>query len=242
MKHLSLVVWLCFTCRLAVGGEHEASNVEEGAVFKEGVGILLHEVTREAIGLTMLDVGETTLNDVLPFTAQIYREAGEGSQNAGERPGFAYASAILPASSTKGLVQTTNVTVTFDELTATGALIRVDETMEAATGQRELIVEIPDAPAALKIGDFVQATLHKGQRDQVVVLPHQSILNTADRSYVFVRNGGALLRTPVTTGLQQGDQVEILEGLYAGDEVAATAVETLYLIELRATKGGGHCH
>ena len=57
-----------------------------------------------------------------------------------------------------------------------------------------------------------------------------------------VQNGDHLLRTPVTTGVENAEHVEITDGIYVGDVVATHPVETLYLIELRATKGGGHSH
>jgi len=39
-----------------------------------------------------------------------------------------------------------------------------------------------------------------------------------------------------------GSWVEIVDGLLAGDAVVTKPVQTLWLIELRATKGGGHSH
>jgi multidrug efflux pump subunit AcrA (membrane-fusion protein) len=60
--------------------------------------------------------------------------------------------------------------------------------------------------------------------------------------FVYVLNGEAFLRTAVTTGARRGEFTEITDGLYSGDQIVVRPVETLYLIELRATKGGGHSH
>ncbi|MBL8992520.1 MAG: hypothetical protein JNM63_04215, partial [Spirochaetia bacterium] len=60
--------------------------------------------------------------------------------------------------------------------------------------------------------------------------------------FVYVENGKRLLRQEVKSGRQSAGQIEILEGLYSGDRVAVKPVEWLYLIELRAVKGGGHSH
>jgi hypothetical protein len=46
----------------------------------------------------------------------------------------------------------------------------------------------------------------------------------------------------VRTGAESSEYIEITDGLYAGDIVVSNPVEMLYLIELRATKGGGHSH
>ncbi|MBK9991892.1 MAG: hypothetical protein IPP19_14495 [Verrucomicrobia bacterium] len=51
-----------------------------------------------------------------------------------------------------------------------------------------------------------------------------------------------MLRTAVKPGANDGEYIEILDGLYAGDVIATAAVEQLWLTELRLTKGGGHSH
>ena len=73
-------------------------------------------------------------------------------------------------------------------------------------------------------------------------MPRSAVLETAAGKFAFVQNGDYLLRTPVTVGAENAEYAEITGGIYAGDVVAANPVETLYLIELRATKGGGHSH
>jgi hypothetical protein len=42
--------------------------------------------------------------------------------------------------------------------------------------------------------------------------------------------------------METPDRVEVSGGLYEGDTIAVRPAERLYLIELRATKGGGHSH
>ena len=76
----------------------------------------------------------------------------------------------------------------------------------------------------------------------VTVIPSAALLRTIQGTYVYTVNGDAYYRTAVTTGGSAGGKIEITDGLYAGDQVVAKPVETLWLIELRATKGGGHCH
>jgi multidrug efflux pump subunit AcrA (membrane-fusion protein) len=78
--------------------------------------------------------------------------------------------------------------------------------------------------------------------DPVTVVPREALLRTAEGVFVYVANGPAYLRTPVVTGAEDGSHVGIVDGLYAGDVVVTRAVEALWLIELRATKGGGHSH
>ena len=67
-------------------------------------------------------------------------------------------------------------------------------------------------------------------------------LRFATGTFVYVLNGEYYLRTAVKTGVRSGEFIEISDGLYPGDVVVATAVEQLWLTELRVTKGGGHSH
>jgi multidrug efflux pump subunit AcrA (membrane-fusion protein) len=55
-------------------------------------------------------------------------------------------------------------------------------------------------------------------------------------------NGEAYQRTAVKTGAEADGLVEITDGLLEGDSVVTKPVESLYLVELRAVKGGGHSH
>jgi hypothetical protein len=68
------------------------------------------------------------------------------------------------------------------------------------------------------------------------------VLRTATGTFVYVRTGEFWRRTTVEPGADDGNFVAIANGLAAGDVVATTAVEHLWLTELRLTKGGGHSH
>ena len=67
------------------------------------------------------------------------------------------------------------------------------------------------------------------------------MLSAADGDYVYVVNGKHLTRTKVKTGGAFEGFVEIVDGLYAGDSVAAKAVNSLWFVELSALKGGKPC-
>ncbi|MCE9613921.1 MAG: hypothetical protein K8T26_06560 [Lentisphaerae bacterium] len=214
-----------------------------GAEFKEGRGIIVSEATKAAIGLTVTDVGEERLTTDVRLVGQVYRTAGEVSQNRGERPGFAHASAMVSEAGAREWESYRDIAFDLQGGVVTGRVCAVDRTMLAAGLQQvDLLLEIPDPGRTLKIGSFVPARPLDHRTSPVMVVPRAAILRTAQDTFVYVHNGDAFLRTPVTLGVQGADAVQIVDGLYEGDAVAASAVETLYLIELRATKGGGHCH
>jgi multidrug efflux pump subunit AcrA (membrane-fusion protein) len=98
--------------------------------------------------------------------------------------------------------------------------------MAAATGER-FPVEISLAnPGNLKAGMTARATLELAAPEGVVV-PAAAVRTDSGQSYVFVVKGGVVERRPVTLGLRNEEQVVVLQGLQAGEEVAVSNVGVL---------------
>ncbi len=81
-----------------------------------------------------------------------------------------------------------------------------------------------------------------GSAADPIVVPQSALLRTSEGTFVYAVNGDAYFRTAVKVGTEADGWVEITDGLLAGDAVVTKPVQTLWLIELRATKGGGHSH
>lgn len=229
----------------AEGEEGHAHEEEEpGASFKEGKGIKLSDEARKALEISVAEVASKRLNPSVKVTAQIYRTAKEIGGSS-EKSGNAYASAFVDGHVAKLLKPGEAITVTIPSVPAPaqGILKKVDTSLVTSTDKAEVIAEVPDSENRLKMGEFVMVTLpESGASEEVVAVPLSAVLDTAAGKFAYVQNGDFLLRTPVKTGPVTDDFVEITEGLYEGDTIAVTGTESLYLIELRATKGGGHSH
>lgn len=232
------------------GDHHDHDESAESASFAEGRGISLIDETRRAIGLRLVPVEERDLRPLLPVEAQVYRSAAEASRSAvssqspAERSGFAYAAAFLPPAAAARLRPGDTASLRAPGGSSLeGTLWRIDPSSGAALAHVEAIIEIPDPSASLPVGAFLSGSLaESGGVRRVTAVPRSAILTTSSGTFAYVDNGGFLLRTPVSSGPGDDAFVEITDGLYPGDTVAASAVETLHLIELRATKGGGHSH
>ncbi len=111
-----------------------------------------------------------------------------------------------------------------------------------ALGDAEVVVGVTNARAHLKPAEFLAAIIQLPRDELVVVVPKSALLRAADGTFVYTVNGNAYCRTAVKTGAEAEDVVEVTNGLFAGDSVVTKPVEKLWLIELRATKGGGHSH
>lgn len=119
-------------------------------------------------------------------------------------------------------------------------LVQVDRSAARASSFVDLVFELTDgAPHAT--GDFVELAL---DRAPVVALavPRSAVLDGAAGAFVYVVGDGAYRRTPVQTGVRGRAFVALTAGVRAGDRIVTTAVDQLWLAELRLTKGGGHSH
>ena len=101
---------------------------------------------------------------------------------------------------------------------------------------------ITNAAAQLTSGDFLSVAITIPREQPAWVVPSAAVLRSAQGSFFYVVKGEAYFRTAVKTGVEAEGMVEISDGVAAGDKVVTTPVEKLWLIELRATRGGGHSH
>jgi hypothetical protein len=66
-------------------------------------------------------------------------------------------------------------------------------------------------------------------------------LKTAEGYFAYVVNGDSLFRTKIGVGGQEGETVEVTDGLYTGDRVVLQPIMSLWLAELQAIRGGKAC-
>jgi multidrug efflux pump subunit AcrA (membrane-fusion protein) len=121
-----------------------------------------------------------------------------------------------------------------------GVVLAVQKAL--ALGESEVVIGVSNATAMLKPGEFVPARIQLPRDGAVTAIPQSALLRTSEGTFVYKVNGDAYFRTAVKIGAEADGWIEITDGLMAGDQVAAGSVQTLWLIELRATKGGGHIH
>lgn len=199
-------------------GEHAREEGGAPARFKEGQGLQLAAETSSALGLKTAEVEERSVTHIYEVTVSVF-DAGPPAR----------ASSLVPVEIADDLEQ---------HPPSEAKLLAVRRDLSAALTQVEIVLGLPGTP---EVGSTVSLTL-RGPARQGAAVPKAALLQTATGAFVYVVNGTHLLRTPVKTGANDGEYIEILDGLYVGDVIATTAVEQLWLTELRLTKGGGHSH
>ena len=225
----------------AGGHDHEA-EAPTGAGFKAGKGITLTDETRKILGVEVVDVAERKLPNQIRFTVQVFGEKHHHLLNQEDHSGCdvhgsgfvtADTASVVKTGQRVELLQGTNQPLS-------GVVLAVQKAV--ALGETEIVIGGSNATAALKSGEFVPARINLPRDEAVAAVPESALLRTSEGTFVYAVNGDAYFRTAVKIGATAEGFIEITDGLLAGDAVVTKPVETLWLIELRATKGGGHSH
>ena len=212
------------------------SQSETVKLFKDGKGVWFSDETRRLFDLEIAEVTEKPIPRRIRKTAQVFRASCES------KPASAMMLVSLGEAKDLKLGQPVSLKPPAGSgPEANGKLVRLDSQTQSVFGQIEALLEFPDPEQRYAAGTFLIATFTNDTGKPVLVVPESALLNAADGCYVYTVNGTHLTRTRVKPGATSQGWLEIEEGLYPGDSVAAKGVENLWLIELSAIKGGTPC-
>lgn len=132
-----------------------------------------------------------------------------------------------------------------ETITARATYIYPTVSLESRTGRVRLELDNPDG--RFRPGMYAQVTLRTAAGDPTVVVPRGAVLETGERSLVFVEDAdGALVPREVTPGRTAGRETEILAGLEAGERVVTSAAFLVdaesnlgALMDMGSMEGGG---
>ena len=104
-----------------------------------------------------------------------------------------------------------------------GRVVFVDPILDPKTRTAKLRMDVPNPKGELKPGTYGEAVIlgpaHKG-----ILVPMDAVLDAGTQKVAFIALGnGRFEPRSVTTGIRVGDQVEILSGIQAGEEVITRA-------------------
>ena len=114
-----------------------------------------------------------------------------------------------------------------------GQLVRINPTVNPDSRSFEVEAMIPNPDGKLKPGFFVQASMPSEIEEKIVTIPGDALVYTFGIYKVFVVNDKSVVERRIKPGAQnqtpQGVRVQVLEGLKAGERVAAgPAAASLY--------------
>jgi RND family efflux transporter MFP subunit len=107
--------------------------------------------------------------------------------------------------------------------TFTGKIIRFSRALDTNTRTMLTEVDVPNRDLSLSPGMYAETTIQLLQKNDVLILPAQAVVQNGDQSYVLVVDAtNHVEKRNVTLGIQTSNRVEITGGLQAGDNVIAS--------------------
>jgi multidrug efflux pump subunit AcrA (membrane-fusion protein) len=120
--------------------------------------------------------------------------------------------------------QTANLSVqSFPRDAFTGTVKAIAPVLDPRTRTAAVQVEVPDPQGKLKAGMFAQLALQLGQRQGALTVPKEAILRTPSvdplapmQNVIFTVVGGRVHKQPVSLGVSDGKNTEVLQGVQEG--------------------------
>lgn len=81
------------------------------------------------------------------------------------------------------------------------------------TGTYAVKVEIDNADGKLKAGMLGEVSFVKEKKENVIVVPRDVVITKNEEDYVFIDENGIAKKVVVTLGIDNGDKIEIVNGL-----------------------------
>lgn len=125
---------------------------------------------------------------------------------------------------------------------ADGIVSRKSPQLDPTTGLGEVVITLTDASSSVYQGALVQTNINLQTKENVVVIPRSAMVEKVDtyiepetgtieldRSFsAFVNQGDSIaVRRELVLGIEQGDRIEVLQGLNPGDGLIITGQRSL---------------
>ncbi|MEX2463025.1 MAG: efflux RND transporter periplasmic adaptor subunit [Balneolaceae bacterium] len=125
---------------------------------------------------------------------------------------------------------------------ATGIVSRKSPQLNATTGLGEIVITLTDTGGSVHQGSLLQSNINLQTKENVVVIPRSALVEKVDtyiepetgtielnRSYsAFVSQGDSTaVQRELVLGIEQGDRIEVLDGLNPGDGLIITGQQSL---------------
>jgi membrane fusion protein (multidrug efflux system) len=113
---------------------------------------------------------------------------------------------------------TVDVTIEdFDILPIEAKIIAISPEIDETTRTVAVRAQMSNKELAYRPGEFARVLILVGKSEDTVLIPQTAIEREGDEEYIMVIIDGVAVRTTVSTGMRDGDEVEITHGLKADD-------------------------
>jgi len=126
-----------------------------------------------------------------------------------------------------------------------GKVNYVSDVADPAKRAIHILAEVANPDRKLRPETFVTLVVVVEKAGEALAVPKASILTEGVERYVFVKNGTALVKQSVVTGISDDQYVEIKDGLFPGDVVVTKGVyelSTASAAKAAPVGAEGHAH
>lgn len=106
-----------------------------------------------------------------------------------------------------------------------GKVSVIDPRVDPVTRSVRLTAEFQNSDEALKPGMFMSVALEVRARDDAVVIPEEAVVSEGLRQLVYVVKDDKVERRVIAMGQRQSGQIEVVEGLSAGETVIVRGLQ-----------------
>ncbi len=118
------------------------------------------------------------------------------------------------------LGQTVNIAVDgYPEKSFAGTVKKIQPAIDPMTRTFNVIVGIANPEELLKPGMFARAQIETDYHPQALVMPRSAALEEEGKYYAVAVRESKACRVEITLGFQDGDRLEVLDGLSEGEQV-----------------------
>jgi membrane fusion protein (multidrug efflux system) len=100
-----------------------------------------------------------------------------------------------------------------------GRILRISPVVDIATGTVKVTVEAIDPPKMVRPGGFVIVDIVRETHQAALVLPRKAVVRELKSAHVFVVRDDVAEKRAVEVGLEEDEQLEIVSGIEAGEQV-----------------------
>ena len=108
-----------------------------------------------------------------------------------------------------------------------GVIGQVSPALDPETRTFKATVTVDNPDLTLRPGMFVKSDIILEHRDETVVIPKDIVNSRRNRKTVFIVERGFARERSIETGLENPDDIEVLEGLEEGERLVISGFETL---------------
>ncbi len=123
------------------------------------------------------------------------------------------------------LVHITNYNIAKDTLI--GRISQIAPVIDPESRTFQSVLEINNDRLLLRPGMFIKAAILSEKRDGTIVIPKETVISRQNGKVVFTVENGIASEKTIVTGLENQNNIEVIDGLEINDRLVIAGFETL---------------